>query len=409
MELVTAAKKRLQKNARLQNGTDGVVQLEIDRINYYKPSLFHLSWTMERAVNLCLQDIKSCKLVSQVYRNLGVHFDYDGIRLLGNWPLNKVNVVGKVINTYYVNDENTRRRVSIDDGTYANGCLNFFTEKNVEVGMTVEVIGVIYREDTLNDCTVKQVWLNRQVEWWKEMLHDRKLLQQQWVLESISSFSAEVDMLREMEEKNEVINLNYPIEVVDLDFPEMKVLLSKGKIISFEEWLDTLDDTMSVLQARVIYEIASVFPKRILRFYDFYYLHPIRILLNKLLLQKFITKVIPLTDEAIYAEWSRLRLQDSKQVLLSELLHNIGVSPVPNSQDSILDLQPLTAIFNEIVQLFALYKQDVSPQLHTIKALFSAHATSVATVALVAGLVRSSQIDVYWVYSDVDKRWVCMR
>lgn len=404
MDIITAAKRRLQRNTNLTSSSDPIVELRHNGVPYYRPKYFHLSWTLTRPVNLAVRDLRHCCRVSAVYRHIGTHLDTQGTRLLGNWPLRTVRVVGRVTSIRYIDDHNTQCRATIDDGTAENDTLAVYTDAKLAVGTTVEVVGVLYRHDAVKADTVQRVWLTDQIAWWSQMLNDREMLQQQWVLEDTPSFSTELELVRETEHHTATQQPPaQPLQVIDLELPDMRVVYAKGEVTLFEDWLYTIAaSTPAALHGRVMYALVA---DSATAFTDIYNAPPVRTLLNRLLLDKFVTNAVPLSDELIYAEWSRLRLQDSKRVLLRTVLADLGV----HTDDPPLTLHTaaLTTATEAATRLFNT-QNTTRVHLTDVKALLPDRASSAATVSLVAGLVKRGLVNDTWVYSMVDKTWMCM-
>ncbi|TID29907.1 hypothetical protein CANINC_001418 [Pichia inconspicua] len=398
MDLITAAKRKLQKNTTIKSPTDSIVELRHNNIPYYKPSFFHLSWTLTRPVNITVRDVHLCRRVSSIYRHIGTRLDNNGMRLLNNWPLQSIRVVGRITSVHYLDDDNTKCKITIDDGTAENNTLTVYTEANVTFGITIEVIGIFCRYNAVNAKSVKRVWLNDQIEWWSQMLTDRDLLQQHWVLEETPSFSTELELIHETEQP-----FSQPPQIINLELPEMKLIDMKGNITVFEEWLYTVtSSTPAALQGRVMHALIA---ESAVTFSQIYNAPSVRTLLNRLLLEKFVTNVIPLSDELIYAEWAQLRLQDSKRVLLRTVLADIGVPT--DDPPELLHQETITSAITTTKTLFN-NSQNKRVLLSNVKALLPERASLAATVAFVAGLVTRGIINDIWVYSAIDKAWVYM-
>lgn len=387
--LVCAARRKLQENASVDMAAEDRrvsfrkhVGGEI--VNYYVPDIFHLCWTMQDGmyVDTCMFDMIRTKKVSEIYKNEGFKSDMNNIRMLKNWPLRGVSVVGKIMEIEKWEDTMV---VFIDDGSFEgeNGSGNIVVRigqvvwatmelENVcvglRVGWTIHVYGIMRKvkcEDglvVLNADRVDVVGkkngdeLKGQIEWWRKVNEIRGVLAIPWVIdmesqdamEALRSIEAREEEkekerrrsgIREDVEGEREVLLNHVIEIDDEENEGngVEVVNLEGKIMSMDEWIESKCGRrieFNVGNAEMLeFTLLRTLCRLIVRkphlenvtFEELYSEYEITVVLNGIVLAEFFESAVRLgSDAEVHGRWAELRLRGAKTLLLRGALGRVA-------------------------------------------------------------------------------------
>ena len=249
LRLIRAAKRRLWENASLDKAVDDTrVSFRVCELSkrgqkcvadYYVPEVFYICWTMHAGVyaDLCVLDILQSKKVSEVYMNGGFKADLQNVRMLGNWPFQRLCVVGKVLSCEQREED---WLLLVDDGSHDDGCVEASIDKYVWAMMEVEgacfgvragwcvcVYGTVrrvgtnhgtgvvaMRADRVSVAAKRGGELLRQMEWWQNVLRTRETMRSPWVVDMHSQDAMEA--LRSLERSKSPVEPEEPEEPVEL-------------------------------------------------------------------------------------------------------------------------------------------------------------------------------------------------
>lgn len=399
LRLIRAAKRRLQQNATIDNAVDDTrVSFRVCESNrrgektatdYYAPEVFHLCWTMRTGVyaDLCVLDILRSKKVSEVYMNEGFKADMQNTRMLGNWPVQRLCVVGKLLSCEQQQDG---WLLVVDDGSHDDGCVEASVDKYVWAMMEVEgacfgvragwcvcVYGTVRRlgtnhrtgvvvmtADRVSVAAKQPGELLRQLQWWQSVLRTRETMGSPWVLDMHSQDAMEA--LRSLERhqasptgparplepaeppRRVSAGPRPGVEVVDLDAEdhELRVLAPAGGSVGvpLAEWAaETLSRPVGVrvataeqLELAVVRALVRETQRGVadggppgggppvVSFEQVYGTYGVTVVLNGLVLGGFVESSVGLMhDELVYSCWKATQFRESKQFLLSCVLEKL--------------------------------------------------------------------------------------
>lgn len=392
--LMRAARRQLRENASSDTAVDDKrVSFRISRkghngekvtTNFYVPELFHLCWTMQENsfVDLCLLDALRTKKVSEVYKNEGFRADRQDVRLLSNWPLRYLRVVGKVVS---YEQRETQWVVLVDDGSFDGGCLEVIVDRyvwammevegacfGVRVGWCVCVYGITKRVGNSHGPGVVTMQASRvsvvakrggelvhQMEWWQSVLQTRERLLRPWELDLHSQDAMEA--LRSLERHEEVrgrlseqsaqdvSDKGRPqeggpgtgpgVEVIDLDAEEQEMLvlpagggaagvpLADWSAAAFSRPVGVRVGTAEQLELAVLRTLVreGTPATPAVSFERVYGAYGVTVVLNGLVLGVFLESSVGLMhDELVYRRWKETHFRESKQLLLRSVLERLA-------------------------------------------------------------------------------------
>lgn len=453
MELIRAAKKKLLQNASIDTAVgDSRVAFRIrddtnNKIDYYVPDIFHLSWTLQDDINLeiCMNDLMNCKRVTDVYKNDGFKAESEHIIMFGNWPIKKIKIVGKVISCEC---RDLNWVVYIDDGSYekGNGCLEIHINKYVwatmelegssiglQQGWSIAVYGhvriirydeyqVIIDADRVSITGMKSGEdLLQQIEWWNKVIIQRKKLSFPWVIDMNTQDAMEALRSLEIREENEKKSIpldcsNHNSNVINLDDDEYeaKVVNSKyGKSLSIDEYA-TLEFSRPFTEnvatpTRLEYVVLKELTKLALQGVSYvsmdslYRCYSVTIVLNSIVLSGFVeSSVSAMEDDHVLANWKATRFTESKKFLLESvvavLLRRHVIMPLQQQQRGCTatlkeySLESLSCATGHVKDFLVKAKREghVAVPFTTVARLLWLHAGSVAVLAVIGALMSSA-------------------
>lgn len=388
----------------------------IDKIiwNYYIPSMFHLCETMNEPITISTLDIYNTKRGTDVYKNIGIVLDNDGIRMLQNWPINVVNIVGKVFRIVEL-DETHTWELYIDDGSFMENLrvvidkyiwaqLEVKIDGGLKEGMYVQMVGKIkvrYEDISIMAKSMKIVGFNEQVVWWGDVLEQREIFNKPWVIDLSSQHALSalhsVERREELNKKEKGIKERHKtVDVIDLDVPEMN-MVENGEVVPYSTFYEKIIDRYFTLD--VVSELERVVVKSLIglslnneqtTLSLLYEKENVSQTLSMIVLRDFVRECAVADDATVYRNWKKLRFQQSKQVLLQFSLRRFSIN------ENVIDLSPFRRWSEQIVQIFSHSGNTV-----TINDLPVFNSISPQNnIAVVEELISLNLIDENWVWHN---------
>ena len=419
MELLRAAMHKLEKNMNIDtvpNDPRIAFRTIIDKIiwNYYIPSMFHLCETMNEPITISTLDIYNTKRGTDVYKNIGIVLDNDGIRMLQNWPINVVNIVGKVFSIVEL-DETHTWELYIDDGSFMENLrvvidkyiwaqLEVKIDGGLKEGMYVQMVGKIkvrYEDISIMAKSMKIVGFNEQVIWWGDVLEQREIFNKPWVIDLSSQHALSalhsVERREELNKKEKGIKERHKtVDVIDLDVPEMN-MVENGEVVPYSTFYEKIIDRYFTLD--VVSELERVVVKSLIglslnneqtTLSLLYEKENVSQTLSMIVLRDFVRECAVADDATVYRNWKKLRFQQSKQVLLQFSLRRFSIN------ENVIDLSPFRRWSEQIVKIFSHSGNTV-----TINDLPVFNSISPQNnIAVVEELISLNLIDENWVWHN---------
>lgn len=388
----------------------------IDKIiwNYYIPSMFHLCETMNEPITISTLDIYNTKRGTDVYKNIGIVLDNDGIRMLQNWPINVVNIVGKVFRIVEL-DETHTWELYIDDGSFMENLrvvidkyiwaqLEVKIDGGLKEGMYVQMVGRIkvrYEDISIMAKSMKIVGFNEQVDWWGDVLEQREIFNKPWVIDLSSQHALSalhsVERREELNKKEKGIKERHKtVDVIDLDVPEMN-MVENGEVVPYSTFYEKIIDRYFTLD--VVSELERVVVKSLIglslnneqtTLSLLYEKENVSQTLSMIVLRDFVRECAVADDATVYRNWKKLRFQQSKQVLLQFSLRRFSIN------ENVIDLSPFRRWSEQIVKIFSHSGNTV-----TINDLPVFNSISPQNnIAVVEELISLNLIDENWVWHN---------
>ena len=388
----------------------------IDKIiwNYYIPSMFHLCETMNEPITISTLDIYNTKRGTDVYKNIGIVLDNDGIRMLQNWPINVVNIVGKVFRIVEL-DETHTWELYIDDGSFMENLrvvidkyiwaqLEVKIDGGLKEGMYVQMVGKIkvrYEDISIMAKSMKIVGFNEQVDWWGDVLEQREIFNKPWVIDLSSQHALSalhsVERREELNKKEKGIKERHKtVDVIDLDVPEMN-MVENGEVVPYSTFYEKVIDRYFTLD--VVSELERVVVKSLIglslnneqtTLSLLYEKENVSQTLSMIVLRDFVRECAVADDATVYRNWKKLRFQQSKQVLLQFSLRRFSIN------ENVIDLSPFRRWSEQIVKIFSHSGNTV-----TINDLPVFNSISPQNnIAVVEELISLNLIDENWVWHN---------
>lgn len=388
----------------------------IDKIiwNYYIPSMFHLCETMNEPITISTLDIYNTKRGTDVYKNIGIVLDNDGIRMLQNWPINVVNIVGKVFRIVEL-DETHTWELYIDDGSFMENLrvvidkyiwaqLEVKIDGGLKEGMYVQMVGKIkvrYEDISIMAKSMKIVGFNEQVDWWGDVLEQREIFNKPWVIDLSSQHALSalhsVERREELNKKEKGIKERHKtVDVIDLDVPEMN-MVENGEVVPYSTFYEKIIDRYFTLD--VVSELERVVVKSLIglslnneqtTLSLLYEKENVSQTLSMIVLRDFVRECAVADDATVYRNWKKLRFQQSKQVLLQFSLRRFSIN------ENVIDLSPFRRWSEQIVKIFSHSGNTV-----TINDLPVFNSISPQNnIAVVEELISLNLIDENWVWHN---------
>lgn len=388
----------------------------IDKIiwNYYIPSMFHLCETMNEPITISTLDIYNTKRGTDVYKNIGIVLDNDGIRMLQNWPINVVNIVGKVFRIVEL-DETHTWELYIDDGSFMENLrvvidkyiwaqLEVKIDGGLKEGMYVQMVGKIkvrYEDISIMAKSMKIVGFNEQVDWWGDVLEQREIFNKPWVIDLSSQHALSalhsVERREELNKKEKGIKERHKtVDVIDLDVPQMN-MVENGEVVPYSTFYEKIIDRYFTLD--VVSELERVVVKSLIglslnneqtTLSLLYEKENVSQTLSMIVLRDFVRECAVADDATVYRNWKKLRFQQSKQVLLQFSLRRFSIN------ENVIDLSPFRRWSEQIVKIFSHSGNTV-----TINDLPVFNSISPQNnIAVVEELISLNLIDENWVWHN---------
>lgn len=388
----------------------------IDKIiwNYYIPSMFHLCETMNEPITISTLDIYNTKRGTDVYKNIGIVLDNDGIRMLQNWPINVVNIVGKVFRIVEL-DETHTWELYIDDGSFMENLrvvidkyiwaqLEVKIDGGLKEGMYVQMVGKIkvrYEDISIMAKSMKIVGFNEQVVWWGDVLEQREIFNKPWVIDLSSQHALSalhsVERREELNKKEKGIKERHKtVDVIDLDVPQMN-MVENGEVVPYSTFYEKIIDRYFTLD--VVSELERVVVKSLIglslnneqtTLSLLYEKENVSQTLSMIVLRDFVRECAVADDATVYRNWKKLRFQQSKQVLLQFSLRRFSIN------ENVIDLSPFRRWSEQIVKIFSHSGNTV-----TINDLPVFNSISPQNnIAVVEELISLNLIDENWVWHN---------
>jgi hypothetical protein len=470
LKLIHAAKKKLQENTHIDPVVDDKrIAFRIRKekgfgvIDYYVPRIFHLCSTLEQGVYMDIAqcDLIETKYVSEIYKNEGVGMDKENVRMLNNWPIKNIKVVGRVVNIL----KNVSSWIlHVDDGSFERGSLEIKIDKRVwimmevenscvglKIGWTVAVYGSISRirydenyvaiqADRIYMVGRKGEGLQQQLEWWKSVIEVREVMKSPWVLdmqsqnamEALHSLQKQEEDLDSFKDSCESSSQSQPqpqIDVITIDDEEreMKVMVN-NRLVSAQEystrkWSRAPDFSMgtpSLLEMTIMREFVNLtasykptensFDGLTMEVSDLYKKYSVTTVLNTMVLGIFVENAAGLADDsAVYDQWRSLHFQESKQMLLFSTLKRLEQQQAITLDVSklIIGLTPFQAAVQRVVKLFhgmaSLRESEV--KLGRVARALWRGVSRAASIGIVGELITRGAVDHEWVFESSKDRW----
>lgn len=388
----------------------------IDKIiwNYYIPSMFHLCETMNEPITISTLDIYNTKRGTDVYKNIGIVLDNDGIRMLQNWPINVVNIVGKVFRIVEL-DETHTWELYIDDGSFMENLrvvidkyiwaqLEVKIDGGLKEGMYVQMVGKIkvrYEDISIMAKSMKIVGFNEQVIWWGDVLEQREIFNKPWVIDLSSQHALSalhsVERREELNKKEKGIKERHKtVDVIDLDVPEMN-MVENGEVVPYSTFYEKVIDRYFTLD--VVSELERVVVKSLIglslnneqtTLSLLYEKENVSQTLSMIVLRDFVRECAVADDETVYRNWKKLRFQQSKQVLLQFSLRRFSIN------ENVIDLSPFRRWSEQIVKIFS-HSGNTVP-INDLPVFNSISPQN--NIAVVEELISLNLIDENWVWHN---------
>lgn len=151
-----------------------------DGVPFYRPETFHLAPTMGgngQALPISVRDLAGSTPLGETYRNEGARLGSEGVRLLGNWPVGKVRIVGRVVGEARVDDGSSGYALEVAGKIAAVDSEMLGSLVAVE-GSVLNVAGGVVCVRGEKCHRVREA---EQIKWWGEVVQTREMLRKPWI------------------------------------------------------------------------------------------------------------------------------------------------------------------------------------------------------------------------------------
>lgn len=411
--LVERARKRLK-----ENGNDRVELVNDERIafrvrkningdtrnvDYYVPELFHLCDNLTRYTDICLKDlIADTFKVSEIYMNKGFTSDNEHIWMIGNRPIKKIRLFGRVMSfDIFERTNDAGDRISdeyvlkIEDGSMDKDIDKFsilFTEqcwmvnevRTVSIGDIVEVRGILVKSGFFKG---EMICLRKEEDWinWMQNVLDARIDLNHWSIGRIEDDSG-------YRESFHVEPLN---PVVDLELPQMRIRSASSDTVTSDcidyirdknDYLKLQIEGTSILESAIITAFVMIEEQcPVITYRDICRHDIINRTVNELVLGNFVQQCLPVNDNAAIEQcWTKLRFTETKEfVLKAQLVKLRQCGIIRFNREQHIDISPMQSLFGPVMALFTVNNaQTVS--LHRVRRTISGKISHTAPTALVS-------------------------
>lgn len=211
-----------------------------DGKTFYVPELLHNCPSYSKEHFLCIHDLNLSQSMIRTYGALGYELSSQNFFMIGNHPIQRVKIFGKVLSTHYNDekeyyiiriDDSSGRKLIIDVKVNLGIYLQCFLPDKLVYGTIISIQGLLieYGFQRIKQFLANYISVEGQsgdllveLEFWQRILNDRKLLQTAWVYErEIEIISLTSDDEEEEDEEEEdlwvtqvtMVNYKSPIEL----------------------------------------------------------------------------------------------------------------------------------------------------------------------------------------------------
>ena len=442
LHLIRAAKRRLLSNAAIDTvPSDSRVAFRSKEstefhdvmAEYYVPGMFHMAWTLkpDTFVDLRHCDLLRTKSVLDVYKI----YTENSVRMLGNWPLRNICIVGRVVSSLKRDDDFWE--VILDDGSFDGAAglkigVGSYAWTMMEVdagvfglkeGVCIEVKGEIrvpYEDETMyvRASSLKIVGSDREIQWWSSVMETRDRLLVPWSVDMASQDA--LHALRSIEQgenlsidatNTENTTLCAPLpEIIEIEDEEDEKIMQVKTLHGMRSfhWSEESDmDNLSDVAVGSPHQLEGVITSQLVQ----------RAVSGgitmsiKELLQTDVKRVAEgIVLGAIAREWSHggeiqwntSQWEASKETLTRTVLGKLARCGAVDLLGESVDIVPLRSWARRVQDIFSL-KGNVHVQ--TVLNVLWAGCGRIHAVQFVAAMVHTGKVSSAWVWDAKRNAW----